>query len=326
MITRPSIRMFAQAAATSFKKPHLVLFVDVNGTIIAGDTERGKDRDTSIKHMLAEWKGVWDTSITTEEKSYYDFLDDDVLHELSPAEQQRLRDDYFANFLTFLKETNNPLYDEAQATFEKARAILSEDDGEVFPSFINMIHELERRKENYTIIFRSFGTDTDFVLDEIEKKTGVNFSQHLHFEQGVLISGGEQAASPEEMLAHVKPGVHGKWADDFQHWDSNDRKYHAAKTYPLDSEKLNDTLTIFFDDNTLDKEIIHVCDKQGDGGKSQDEIREEMIKQGRLVHLETLDAILDPNHFIDYVDAAYKFREKKLAECDAQHNAITRLT
>lgn len=182
-------------------------------------------------------------------------------------------------------------------------------DNNVFSSFIYMIAELETKRRPFSLIFRSFGDDTVFALKEIEMRAGIKLEHRSRFQANHLLHGNHVLTKPEQMLSIIEPGKHGKWVDDFHHWNNNGRNHHAGKIYPLDSGDLLNTLTIFFDDDTRNQKIINICDLSATN-TSQQERQAQLLEEGRLVHVETLAAKHDEEYFINHVNAALDFRNR----------------
>ena len=73
-----------------------------------------------------------------------------------------------------------------------------------------------------------------------------------------------------EMLNQIKPGVHGSWKDDYIYWSKEHKeKYLRGKVFPIDLKE-KESEQIFFDDNAVDKQIIHVQTTEQHGFTQQD--------------------------------------------------------
>ena len=104
------------------------------------------------------------------------------------------------------------------------------------------------------------------------------------------------------MLASIKTGAHGAWQDDFSHWEAHNKKYTQGKPFPIDIHNKN-VVSIFFDDNAKDQEILSIQTASGDNA-DQAHLQNRLIKLGRIVAVNTLKAILDENYFKKCVDFA----------------------
>jgi hypothetical protein len=233
---------------------HLVLFFDVNGTIIANDSAKNKAREVALLQILAEkFSAVWDAAISTDVMSYRQFLA--KFHVTTPTKQEadlQLQNGY-NGFINFLRDTNHDLFNEVSATYAKMNAELSR--GDLFPSFIKMIRDLKAQKKLFSIILRSFGNDSENVVKEIEDKTNIKFTYNAKFNAGSLRAEKKVLVHPRFILADILPGVHGVWADNYKYWHDHGELHTHGKLYPIDLEN-DKMLTIFFDDNALDKQIL----------------------------------------------------------------------
>lgn len=55
----------------------------------------------------------------------------------------------------------------------------------------------------------------------------------------------------------IKPFEHVGWQDDWKYWHANGERHKFAKPYSINLDNEN-AVSIFFDDNALDKEIIGI--------------------------------------------------------------------
>ena len=283
---------------------HLLLFMDLNGTIIAYDSAKNKDIDSAVLQLLAEnYIDVWDATKTTERMTYQQYLEK---HELARKAQS---DDY-KGFIHFLEMTNHPLKKEILSTYYKIKNILR--DGDVFPSFLRLIHSLNELGTSFTIILRSFGNDAHTVVSELEKRTNIKFIHHAVFKEGHLISSDEKTLkSPDEILASVQPMKHGVWQDDHHYWHTHSETHFYGKPYPIN---FNDRglVSIFFDDNAESKEILSI---QPTSASAVDQaiLQRKLIASGRIVPVNTMNAILNDDYFTNCVEFA--LRQANLLDC-----------
>jgi hypothetical protein len=301
--TEAALLIQARFRSHLLTRKHLVLFFDINGTVMAADSVHNKDLDTGILQFMAEnISAKWRED--TDKMTYKNFVET----HLHPGSQLdlKLKKKRFArykNFLQFLAETHHPLLDETQSQFEKIKTNLSQ--GVVFNSFIDLIHYLRTNHIRFTLIFRTFGNDFNVVLDEVKQKTKLQFQKNAAFKAGQLyISNGQVLNKPADMLSSIKPFAHTGWQDDWEHWHAHSETFQAGKPYPIDLANEN-VVSIFFDDKALEREIIGLksCREDQQDEKTR---QQQLIACGRLVPVNTMDAVLNRNYFIDHVKFALK--------------------
>lgn len=286
---------------------NLILFVDINGTIIANDSAKNKDADTAILQLLAEnYAAQWDTSKSTEVMTYRKYIEKYLLaDDESKSKNKKARPEDYKEFINFLEKTKHPLHEEMVSIFNKIKKILS--DSGVFPSFLKLINTLEKEKTPFTIILRTFGNDAQNVIKELENKTNLKFSNFATFKTGYLTNTNKNVLkTTNEILQSIKPNEHGAWQDDYSHWNSHGETHAYGKPYLIDLNSKN-TMSLFFDDNATDKKILSVQLTSGDVN-DQANFQKELINLGRIVPVNTLRAILEEDYFKNCVDYAVKQR------------------
>lgn len=286
--------------------PHLLLFVDINGTIIVNDSVKNKDVDSAILQLLAEnYSAVWDPTKTTEIMTYRKFIEK---HLLIDSITKKARTEDYQYFIEFLEKIKHPLQTEILENFKKMKVILSACD--VFPSFLKLIHDLQENKTPFTLILRSFGTDAKNVIEFFKEKTNLTFPNQAIFKSGSLIDDKHTLKKPSELLKSIQIHQHGSWQDDYHYWHSHQEMHDFGKPFPIDIDS-KDTLSIFFDDNATDKQILSVQPTSKDV-PDQFKLQDKLIKLGRIVPVNTMKAILDENYFKNCVDFA--LQQQRLAQ------------
>jgi hypothetical protein len=283
----------------------LELFVDINYTIIVTSSRKGSDKKTGTLSLLAEhYSAVWDTTITTEKMTFKDF----VTKHLYPGNEVEQIEQY-TNFIEFLKHNNHveilheveKEYEEIMKKFEQ-----NEQDDDIFPSFIKLIHHLETNKTPYTLILRTLGRDLDKTVAELERRTPIKFISRAHFDNdGYLVINDEKKKSLEEIRSVIKPLEHGAWQDNYARWKAN--KFIAAgKLFPLDFNNEN-LVSVFWDDNIGDKykKIVSLQLASGEVITDCERFENELIKLKHLVPVQAREAIKDDDYFIKLKNFAY---------------------
>jgi hypothetical protein len=144
---------------TAAVKKHLILFFDVNGTIMLEDSKQNKDKETAICQMLAEsYSSCWKPGMN-KNMTYRKFVEE----HMHPGDDndpviEAARHASYRNFLTFLKESNHSLHAVVNESYQKFQADFSSKN-KIFDSFVALIEHLEHEKIPYTVIFRTFGND-----------------------------------------------------------------------------------------------------------------------------------------------------------------------
>lgn len=107
-------------------QPNLLLFVDINGTIIANDSAKNKDVDTAILQLLAEnYSAQWDTSKTTEVMTYRKYIEKYLLADnVTNIKNKKAQPEDYKRFINFLEKTKHPLYEEIVSNFNKIKKYL----------------------------------------------------------------------------------------------------------------------------------------------------------------------------------------------------------
>lgn len=172
---------------------------------------------------------------------------------------------------------------------------------------MRLINDLEKLKTPFTIILRTFGNDAQNVINELEKKTKIQFGNFAAFKDGCLTDNNKNILkTTNEILESIKPNQHGAWQDDYLHWHSHGETHTYGKPYPINLNS-KDTVPIFFDDNATDKKILSVQVTSGNVS-DQPMLQKKLTKLGRIVPVNTLRAILEEDYFQNCVDFALKQR------------------
>lgn len=277
--------------------PHLLLYFDVNKTLIASDKASDKSIEDVVNELLAErYSSYWDSF--QNEKMTFDTY---VKNVLVPNGNRSLRQSYTQQFVTYLRDHSHPLYPEVLQQYQKAmEALLVAPEG-IFTSFYSLLDYLEANELPYTIILRSFGFEIFEVMDAIDRQRGGLFSYSGHFREGKLHPDNEEAI--EGVIAiynKLKQGGHAAIRDDWETWFSHHMAMEKAKPFYIDGED-GETLPIFFDDNIVETDTGYNIIAPMDATTGESLSIEALIERKQAVQVDTLEAILDPDYFIKRV-------------------------
>lgn len=297
----------------SSETPHLILYVDVNETIIASDMAGGKSIDNVMNELLAKkYKYCWDTT-GRNPISYTEYVKT-VLHPGNDLYDNSLRDlrrKRLHSFIEFLATNNHPLYSQVKHDYDKALAVLEKSPSKVFPSFYRLLDELKRQGLSHSVFLRSYGHEVMDLADEIDSYYGPVFELKAQFSgEDLHFANGEKYSGHSEIYTALKKVRFGAIRDDFNYWFAHGISGHYAKPFYIDAAD-EDILSIFFDDNitkTHDENIVRPIDvSTGDLYPIQD-----LLHSGQAVRTDTLEAILNENYFIEKVIQALQ-KQGKLA-------------
>lgn len=273
---------------------HLVLFFDVNGTIIALDTAQEKTIEVTLLQELAKrYTARWHESVP-EPITYAKFVRRYLLKgdEKLDLVLKRQRQQKYADFITYLEHNHPEIHEKVQADFIMLRDTLLGSNGHLFPSFIKLLSELKAQQISFTLVLRSFGDDIPAVKRELEMHN-VFISEVGHFEGPVLYLHGRQLIKPQEIAQALIPGRHQAWRDDWKYWHTHKHAGEFGKPFYLSERQ---PLSLFFDDKAVEKDIIHI--QRLDGSVMP---KDEALSQGYLIAVDTLQAIRDSDYFCERV-------------------------
>lgn len=292
--------------------PHLMLYFDMNKTLIASDQLQGKSEEDILNEILAsQWKSCWDTTIQ-EPITYIEYVKQVVVP--GPANDPELhqkRQFHYHHFIDDLQERNHPLYQEIATIYHQALDKLYSSPSLVFPSFYQLLNKLEAEQRSYTIILRSFGSEVFEIADKINTTFKPLFHHYGNFKQGTLtVDDQQQGSNLSEVYQMLHSLSHMAIRDDYDYWDQGEFRTPFGKPFLLNQSN-NDVLEIFFDDhinlNTQETNIIAPIDIQ----TGQTIPTEKLVRSGQVVRVNTLEAILNDDYFIKHVQRALTTREQQ---------------
>lgn len=165
--------MLFQLNSINVQEKHLIINVDVNGTILGEDAAKGEGPEFGALKMMAEVleNDVWSVinakgEVTSRdlksyaENKYKDLKKSDpALFSKSVYDEfhQMIEPEFKNKFVSLIGQTR---YEEIQANYPKIMSTKG-----LFGSFQNLYRSLEASNKPYTIIFHTFGTDVKKVRD-----------------------------------------------------------------------------------------------------------------------------------------------------------------
>lgn len=273
----------------------LVLHFDVNKTIIATDRVQNKGLEESVNSILAKnmyytWNGI-------DHESYYAYATKKLMAsnpKLSPvSEEFKLKR---SELITgFFVGPYPQFWCEYVQSKKRILKLLSADELVVFPSFFKLINWLEAEfKDRYVIYLRTFGTDLPEIMPIIEKNTSLRFAGLAAFDGRYLAVASEYSSLTDFFYASNQ---HYGIQDDYAFWQASAFTVVGAKLFPVDPYN-KEIISMFFDDNANDsvKPIISPMFPNGELLDTQ-----ELIRSGHIVPVNTKEAILNTNYFIEKV-------------------------
>jgi len=280
----------------------LILHFDVNETLIARDSAVGMSSEEMIAARLAhQVLDRWDERVL-EPISYADYVRTVLYPDLDYNAKQR----HIGQFLNYLRQVDHPLRAEVEAKHQLAMERL--DGRFVFPSFYKLIRKLDREGADYAVVLRTFGYDLPLVMQEVNGQLDRPFftlQGRVRKGQVFLAHSPDQESCVDRIEAVYqlfKESSHLALQDHYDDWNGSGKLRQHSKVFPIDLED-SSVVSIFFDDNVVlapgsPTNIVHpVHPTTGEQLEVAD-----LVETGHIVRVDTLQAILDDNYFIDRID------------------------
>lgn len=286
------------------KPPHLVLYFDINQTLIASDKAGQKSVADVLNELLAEkYIACW----TDSQQDPIPF-DQFVRTSLIPGSatdptllQQRKQ--AIHHFVDYLREHNHPLYPTVAQDYQTTLAALEHTHGEIFASFYALLDYLELNQNSYSIILRSFGHEIFDLKDQVNALYKPLFTLTGKFREGKLYMSHEILYDPQAIYQQLRRSPHAAIHDDWQYWNAHGGSASYGKPFYIDRHD-PDTLSIFFDDNINKDDSPQNIIIPLDATTGQPIPIRELVESGKAVRVDTLQAILDLSYYINLVEAA----------------------
>lgn len=300
-INKEEIMSQARNESKATSEKHLLLFVDINGTITVSDSAKSQNTDAALNKLLAEnTTGIWESNTT--QMSYRKFVDT----KYKDAKKDE-RENYYVNFIKHLEESEHAEAKNIKKVFNELKENLKNKN--IFSSFTRLIEKLNKEQVKYSVILRTFGNDLDSTIEELKKETGIEFKQNASFEKHSIKE--HKISDTKEMIDFFKQGHRGV-KDEHAYWSKEHKEtYAGGKPYPIHLDD-SQTISIFFDDNALWKQILSVK-LHGNEVLNQESLQKELASQNRIISVDTLKAIHDSNYFINIVENVLKNELNKVS-------------
>jgi hypothetical protein len=291
------------------KTKNLYLHFDINKTIIAIDLVQNKDLETTLNGVLAEFTyNTWDSSNIFQ--SYYKYVTTQVSQDNPHLERhdqkfKELRSQVINNYATYLEKNYKDLHVKYLFEKEQLKIILTnkqEKEKEsliIFPSFYKVLTWLNENYFNkYAIHLRTFGKDREDVVKSLSKLSNIKFKNTGVFTKEDLLLDNNKVITKENIFDFFNNKNLDNYAiqDDFKYWESLKFNKEGGKPFPINKE--NKDIYMFFDDNIgdPDRTIVKPIDENCNVLDIND-----LIKSNNIICVNTKDAILDENYFIDFI-------------------------
>lgn len=314
--------MISNQTIASEAKPHYILYVDLNGTIMAGDSSNNKNVDDAIwqiicENMVSNWPLASELTMTF--RQYIEKCLCKETKDISRDELKKRQRALYKEIVSHLRTHSHPLADEVESIFFNMKKKLVDKNtyqdekgegcqGNIFPAFYALIHYLEKNKFNYSLVLSTFGNDLDLVVRELEARTELRFPKNtkVHFQNGELIDHlDNHYMSPIEMEAFFKSQKCFAAKHDWPYWNKHGEKHEYGKPFPINLHRAADVTAIFFDDNAVDKRIIAV--KPLDNSMPDQEMIQNKLRSSKhIVAVNAFDAILNDQYFVECIQHHHK--------------------
>jgi hypothetical protein len=298
-------------------RPILLLNFDVNGTLILQDNVKKEDAESKLISALAEsteykWDDLCPHPITFK-KYTTDYL---FPGDKSDRELKSKRTKFCMQFLDWLKEKKHPLEKEVFGIYSRIVEKYTVDGApvftNVFPSFYELVKELDRLKYEYVLIFRTFGSDLPDVAKQLAEhgETPVKIRYWGKFvENGKKISidgKGEFTHLGLYKLFIQSCGEHFALQDDWKRWNGDGERGRSGKPFLYDESGSiwgRKNLALFFDDNITGEELDIV---QGSEVMEKNKKTSKELFGDLAFAVNTTDAMVDDNYYKNLVFDALK--------------------
>lgn len=282
--------------------PHLILYFDVNKTVIGFDKQGKKTAHDAINSAIAEKIfDYWDESLESP-ISYHDYVKYHLLPNPENSEDIKLQQKVkICGFLEFLKQSNHPEFLRTKAVYDQAIQCLESRDSQVFPSFYKLIHFLKEKQIPHTIVLRTFGSEAPEVVQEINQKFGSSvFTDFRSMKEGHLQD------SDEDLYKFIINNKQNRVIqDDWKWWFKHHEDWKYGKPFPIDMSD-SSRISLFFDDNAvfdpLHPDHNNVAPFDVTTGKPIHP--QEMIEKKRLFPVDFLEALCNEDYYIQLIGKA----------------------
>ncbi|HEV8052540.1 MAG TPA: hypothetical protein VGP47_08595 [Parachlamydiaceae bacterium] len=300
-----SLPLFSEITPSS--SPHLILYFDINKTLIASDKAGGKSVEDVLNELLSEkYEGIWDRSRNVS-MTFHDYVHKILVpksndHLITNLREQR--QSYTQHFINYLRTHDHPLYAPVLKDYESALTMLNTSNSIIFPSFYSLLNDLDQKGTSYSIILRSYGEEIYEVRDEIDAVYKKIFNQSGKFRKGKLFIGNNESLDSSQAIYNQLRRIdHTAIHDDWKYWNAHNMSSAYGKPFYVDKDD-KETLCIFFDDNISLKGSSRNIIAPMDAATNAIIPVKELVESGQAVSVDTLKAVLDLDYYIDLVEQA----------------------
>jgi hypothetical protein len=276
--------------------PKLILHFDVNKTIVCFDRAQNLTVEQTLSLLFAEQiSSVWHSDYPP--MTYKRYVRKHLIKgsELDVTIKKQ-RHTKYQELWQNLKRSAPHAFEEHLSAFQQAREVLLSHS--IFPSFLNLLTYLSANQIDFSLILRTFGTDLEEVIAELAKYypqiqfiRGKFHHQQLHIQGHIF----EDIKDIQQLFLTSHCAIQ----DDHHYWHSHHQeKFAGAKPFPFQLD--HQAISMFFDDNLEQKQIVQVIDLNLPTTTEID--LNTLIQQGLLIPVRTLAAISNENYFITHVE------------------------
>lgn len=279
---------------------HFFIHMDVNRTIISKDCRQSYTTEDFVNLCLAkEVKKCWDSSLS-EPIDFYTYV---YTHLLPGSRKNRelrnKRRDVIHNFMHLFSKQFPSESRRLQKRYNESICAVEKNGSALFPSFYELVDHLSGHNDSFTIFFRTFGNDLDWVTQQVKSRYPEARIPMVFSKSGCLYHEGKEITLRDLYtlgMKHTFVAVQ----DDFSYWNSHNEKSSFGKIMPIDETHT----CLFFDDNIDEANeqtnIVYPVDIHTSTPCSLF----EHIHNGSIVRVNTLDALMNEHFFIEKLHIA----------------------
>lgn len=280
--------------------PKMLLYFDINKTLIAEDMTTNKTLANVLSSALAERTiHQWDKEYAP--MSYSNYVNNVVA--IGNKEKQR---ELIGGFISFLESSDYPSRDHVIKTYQQMMKKM--EDRYLVPSFVTLIQKMQEQNIEFQIILRTFGNDIQAgrIIEEINLLLNDSHIDYFgQFKNGALtIKGEDHVGRTMEKVDEIyrffrETQGHMAIQDDWKSWHADNERERSGKPFIFDWED-RDVVSLFFDDNInvsgSEFNITHPIRADGSSVPVKDCLDRNVFV------VDTIRAILDEDYFVDLVN------------------------
>lgn len=279
----------------------LIIHLDVNGTIMMADRVQGKTAEAAaVQEFAKKSRGRWHEDLP--EMRYQDYVEQ---HLIPGAEADQTiksrRRDLYTRFLDTLREQAHPNLSEIEFRYKELQHILCAQQDPLYASFWRLVEWAQTSPHDVRFVFRTFGQDIPEIIQLLGDK-GYSLANLFAYQDGQLNQGefeGDTFVSSGvcQDLSYTYDQMFNGIRDDWTVWNLHGETEAYGKPFCF----VDGSVSIFFDDNAKEKQII--SPKGFIGSTGQRLTTHDLIEQGYVVAVSPLKAMMQPDYFVSRVEA-----------------------